>query len=220
MRRSRRIFRSGSLALGRGGREAMRVTVAIGLIGALVGVMAVLMAVPGTLFGRAPAVAGTITADAQQVAVIDGDTLRLRETVIRLRGIDAPPRGRVCHQPRGADFDCGVAAAEALAGMVRARQVACRLPPERTGRQRLPRRIVRVGWCGPQPRAGDRRLGACRGRHTAAGRRRKRGAQPTPGSVAKRRRRRLLGTPSGHERTPVCCRSEGCACRGVAVVFV
>lgn len=134
----------------------MRVTVAIGLIGALVGVMAVLTAVPGTLFGRAPAVAGTITADAQQVAVIDGDTLRLRETVIRLRGIDAPPRGRVCHQPRGADFDCGVAAAEALAGMVRARQVACRLSgrdangfPEgscESGGADLNRALVTGGW--------------------------------------------------------------------------
>jgi endonuclease YncB( thermonuclease family) len=105
----------------------MRMTVVIGLIGALLGAAAVLLAVPGTLFGRAPAVSGTITADAEQVAVIDGDTLRLRETVIRLRGIDAPPRGRVCRQPGGANFDCGVAAAEALAGMVRARPVACRL---------------------------------------------------------------------------------------------
>ena len=38
----------------------------------------------------------TMTADASQVAVVDGDTLRLRDTVIRLRGVAAPPRGTGC----------------------------------------------------------------------------------------------------------------------------
>jgi endonuclease YncB( thermonuclease family) len=127
MRRPRRIFRSGSFAPARGGFEAVRATVVIGLGGALVGAAVVLMAAPATLFGRAPAVSGSISAEAQQVAVIDGDTLRLRETVIRLRGIVAPPRGRQCRQAHGPAFDCGVVAAEALAGLVRARTVACRL---------------------------------------------------------------------------------------------
>jgi endonuclease YncB( thermonuclease family) len=147
--------------------KAVHATVLIGLVGALVGAAAGLMAVPARLFGRAPAVSGAISAEPQLVAVIDGDTLRLRETVIRLRGIDAPPRGRSCRRPDGADFDCGVAAAEALAGMVRARAVACRLSgrdasglPEgicESDGTELNRALVAGGWAHA---TGDARLAA------------------------------------------------------------
>jgi endonuclease YncB( thermonuclease family) len=74
-----------------------------------------------------PVPSGTLTADATQVAVVDGDTLRLRDTVIRLEGITAPARGRTCRTAADVGVDCGAAATQALAGLVRDRTVSCHL---------------------------------------------------------------------------------------------
>ena len=59
--------------------------------------------------------------------MVDGQTLRLRENVIRLQGLVAPGRGLACHGDGGAVYDCGAAAAAALAGIVRDHAVLCRL---------------------------------------------------------------------------------------------
>lgn len=86
-----------------------------------------MIALPADLFGRASGIATTISAESPQVAVIDGDTLRLRDTMIRLQGINAPTRGKTCQQPGGAEFDCGEASGRALAALVRGRAVSCQI---------------------------------------------------------------------------------------------
>lgn len=74
----------------------------------------------------------SIDAEPQQVAVVDGSTLRLQDTVIGLLGVAAPGRG-ACPAADGssastpASPDCGNAASATLAGLVRAHRVECRL---------------------------------------------------------------------------------------------
>jgi endonuclease YncB( thermonuclease family) len=98
-----------------------------GLIGAVVGSGLMLFSSPSALFGRVPRLSGQLDADAPLVAVVDGQTLRLRESVIRLHGVVAPMRGQECQGADGARFDCGAAASEALSALVRGHAVACRL---------------------------------------------------------------------------------------------
>lgn len=98
-----------------------------GLVGALSGAMLVLLALPSDLFGRVPPVSGTLSAASPQVAVVDGETLLLHETVVRLQGIAAPQRGQSCHAADGAVTDCGGASTDALAALVRGHEVTCRL---------------------------------------------------------------------------------------------
>lgn len=73
---------------------------------------------------RAPA-NSRITASADQIAVVDGDTLRVGEHVVRLTGIAAPARGSVCHGDGSTELDCGAAAANAVSAMVRGKAVDC-----------------------------------------------------------------------------------------------
>lgn len=80
----------------------------------------VMVGISTDLFGRAPGPALRTEAEPRDVAVIDGGTLRLRDRVLRLRGITVPERGTGC----GAT-DCGAAAAAELAGLVRDHRVDC-----------------------------------------------------------------------------------------------
>ncbi len=91
------------------------------------GAVVMMLALPADLFGRVPALSGELHAESGQVAVVDGQTLRLRDTTIRLAGIHAPPRGQTCRDDRGAAYDCGGAASAALAGLVRGRLITCTL---------------------------------------------------------------------------------------------
>ena len=68
-----------------------------------------------------------LAADASQVAVLDGDTLRMRNQVIRLDGIEAPGRDGSCRHASGAGLDCGTASANALASLVHRGAVNCTL---------------------------------------------------------------------------------------------
>jgi endonuclease YncB( thermonuclease family) len=164
LHRPRRIFRSGSFASGGGGWRA-RPTVIAGLIGAIGGAALMLFSSPAVLFGRVPRLAGQLDADAPLVAVVDGQTLRLRETVIRLHGVVAPMRGQQCRAADGAAFDCGAAASEALAALVRGHAVACRLDgrdeagfPQghcEAGGVALNRAVVAAGWARADARAPD-----------------------------------------------------------------
>ena len=73
-----------------------------------------------------PAQAGTpAPGPAGSARVIDGDTLALAGRRIRLHGIDAPERGQACGGRAVPRWDCGAAAAEALAGLA-AGPVRCR----------------------------------------------------------------------------------------------
>ena len=105
----------------------MRPAVLAGLLGTAFGAVVMLFLLPSDLFGRVPPLAGTITAAPELVAVVDGETLRLREMVVRLQGVAAPPRGLSCHAADGSVSDCGAASATALAALVRGHAVACRL---------------------------------------------------------------------------------------------
>ena len=116
----------------------------------------VLTAMTSNLFGRAPPPVGEVAADPAQIAVVDADTLRLGGRVIRLAGISVPERGRSCRDGNGQDFDCGVAATNALAALIREASVDCKLHGsdhlgrslavcEADGRE-LNRALVDAGW--------------------------------------------------------------------------
>ncbi len=145
--------------------------------GVLAPVLAVALVVPAGLwaFDLASSAAGPraaampqerMVADADRVAVVDGNTLRLADRVVRLDGIIPPARGETCHGGNGAAFDCGVAAANALASLLRQGPVDCTLlgrdaagRPVATcsaGGEQLNRAVVPAGWA----RAGDQALRA------------------------------------------------------------
>lgn len=101
--------------------------------------------------------AGTqIQAAAAQSAVLDADTLRLGNQVVRLQGIAAPARGSICHGDSQTEYDCGSAAANALASLVQGTTIACTIQGhDRFGRpigdceaggRPLSRALVRDGW--------------------------------------------------------------------------
>jgi len=69
-----------------------------------------------------PAFAADITGRAY---VVDGDTLRIAGTEIRLEGIDAPEIGQMCADAPGRTFDCGRMVRRRLWDMVRGLPVTC-----------------------------------------------------------------------------------------------
>jgi endonuclease YncB( thermonuclease family) len=123
---------------------------------------AVTVGVAASLFVRsseAPAHAPAnlrLSAPAARLAVLDGDTLRVGDQVVRLAGITAPARGSVCHAAGQAEMDCGAAAANALASLVRDGAVDCTIHGHdgqgrpvgscQTGGKGLSETLVRDGW--------------------------------------------------------------------------
>lgn len=156
----RRIFRRAAQPAGpRLLRAALWIALPVGL--AVAGAAA-LPAVSGLVAARRPLPAATtLTADAAQVAVVDGDTLRLRDTVIRLRGVAAPARGTGCGQAAGAPLDCGGRASVILAGLVSHGPTECRLDGRdasgrplglcRSGGVEINRAVVESGWATAEP---------------------------------------------------------------------
>jgi endonuclease YncB( thermonuclease family) len=92
---------------------------------------------------------------AGQATVIDGDTLDIRGTRIRLHGIDAPESGQSC-QRDGISYRCGKQAAKALDTLVSWRPVRCqKRDTDRYGRAvaecfvgstSINQHMVREGW--------------------------------------------------------------------------
>jgi endonuclease YncB( thermonuclease family) len=103
---------------------------------AALGWLVVGLGLPADLFGSAPR-EREWTVPAADVRVVDGDTLRLGDRTLRLSGIEAPARGLRCTDGEGRGFDCGAAAAEALARLVAGRDLVCRVH----GRDRFGRAI-------------------------------------------------------------------------------
>jgi endonuclease YncB( thermonuclease family) len=68
---------------------------------------------------------GHIAAAPGRTIVVDGDTLRMQNDVVRLDGVAAPARGDSCDQASRAD--CAAAAAAQLALLVRDHPVSCRV---------------------------------------------------------------------------------------------
>lgn len=70
--------------------------------------------------------------------VVDGDTLRIGETRIRLKGIDAPEREQACRRS-GQAYPCGETARKGLIALVAGKEVRCRS----SGRDRYGRVLAR-----------------------------------------------------------------------------
>src|ERR1700730_14854443 len=62
---------------------------------------------------------------AGQASIIDGDTLEVHGTKIRLWGIDAPESSQLCRGEDSLQYRCGAEAANALAAFIHARPVNC-----------------------------------------------------------------------------------------------
>lgn len=125
LHRPRRIFRAQRLPTPSPG--ILGRLLAVGAIGVLGTAVAIVVSTPSDLFGRVPAPSGTIRAEPTDVAVIDGGTLRVGDSVVRLAGVEAPARTVMCHRPDGTSYDCGATAAARLADLVRGRAVTCEL---------------------------------------------------------------------------------------------
>lgn len=96
-------------------------------LGAAVTAAVLAMAMPGDLLGSAPE-EQSWRAPAAEVRVLDGDTLRLGDRVLRLHALEVPERGRaICRGAGGGPQDCAAAAADLLARLVAERDVECRL---------------------------------------------------------------------------------------------
>lgn len=139
--RRRRIFRPNPAP-----RRIGRGIAVLALAG--LGSVFVALGLPSDLLGSAPRNQEWRAAGAD-IRVVDGDTLRLGDRMLRLYGVDAPERGQSCTDARGALYDCGTSAAAALAQLVGERGVQCRL----YGRDRFGRAL---GVC----RAGETELNA------------------------------------------------------------
>lgn len=61
-----------------------------------------------------------------RATVIDGDTLEIRGTRVRLWGVDAPESSQPCYLARGRVWRCGAEAANALSDFIGSRTVICR----------------------------------------------------------------------------------------------
>jgi endonuclease YncB( thermonuclease family) len=82
---------------------------------------------------RAPA-SQHLSVQADRLSVLDGDTLRVGDQVVRLDGIVVPARGSLCRGPGQTEVDCGSAAANALASLVRGNAVECTIRHDDQGR--------------------------------------------------------------------------------------
>jgi endonuclease YncB( thermonuclease family) len=122
----RRIFRPNAGPLPFRGRSLPSIGVLLATAGgaATILVTASLFVRPSEAPARAPA-SSHLSASADRLVVLDGDTLRVGDQVVRLAGIAAPARGSTCHDAGRGDIDCGSAAATALGLLVRASGVEC-----------------------------------------------------------------------------------------------
>lgn len=78
------------------------------------------------------------------VRVVDGDTLDMGGTRVRLHGIDAPELGQHCIRPDGAAWDCGAWVAVQLRAWIGAHEVTC----DQVDTDRYGRVVARCGLAG------------------------------------------------------------------------
>lgn len=57
--------------------------------------------------------------------IVDGDTLAIGSTKVRLEGIDAPETDQVCLNASGAHWTCGIEARDQLAAQIAGREISC-----------------------------------------------------------------------------------------------
>lgn len=90
------------------------------LLDLLVLALLVMMAAYGTTFLPGGEIAGT-------AKVIDGDSLNLDGTEIRLFGIDAPEARQICTDKAGNPYSCGREATRALRRLIAGRPLTCQV---------------------------------------------------------------------------------------------
>jgi endonuclease YncB( thermonuclease family) len=78
------------------------------------------------LLAPGPAVAQTIVGPA---LAIDGDSLSVGGREVRLQGVDAPEMAQSCKDANGRPWACGVAARDALAGLLARGPATCAIDP-------------------------------------------------------------------------------------------
>lgn len=64
--------------------------------------------------------------DMQHIKVIDGDSIVLNGTEIRLEGIDAPEYKQICHDKNNQKYRCGIKAREFLVDFIKGKDVVCK----------------------------------------------------------------------------------------------
>jgi endonuclease YncB( thermonuclease family) len=101
------------------------------------------LGLPGSLLGSAPR-QQEWRAEAAEIRIVDGETLRLGDRTVRLYGLEAPERGERCADAGGRAFDCGAAAADALSRLVAGNGLSCAVH----GRDRFGRAL---GLCAAGP---------------------------------------------------------------------
>ena len=102
LQRPRRIFRGSPFDSPRlRGRSLLQRMMLVGLAGAGIGAGLLMFGRPRTCSDRRRRRPGAVSADPLLVAVVDGATLRLHDTVVRLHGVAAPARGRTCPDGQG-----------------------------------------------------------------------------------------------------------------------
>lgn len=61
-----------------------------------------------------------------QAHIVDGDTISIGETKIRLHGIDAPEMFQTCQNRRGTSYRCGQSSKDALQILIGPRLIRCK----------------------------------------------------------------------------------------------
>ena len=74
--------------------------------------------------------------------IMDGDTIRIGETHVRLWGIDAPETRQQCRETDGKPYSCGIEAKSTLAKIISGRVVTCHQRGSNPQRGKLKARVV------------------------------------------------------------------------------
>jgi endonuclease YncB( thermonuclease family) len=78
---------------------------------------------------------GLLAPESGNARAIDGDSLRIGKSEIRLHGIDAPELNQTCADEAGGEWPCGREARELLRELVRGAETSCRpVDTDRYGR--------------------------------------------------------------------------------------
>jgi endonuclease YncB( thermonuclease family) len=101
--------------------------------------------------------------------IVDGDTIEIASTKIRLQGIDAPETDQLCLDAKGEKWACGVAARDALSAFSHNQPWSCEINGhDRYGRslgtcsipgQDINQWMVRSGWAMAFVKYSDRYIG-------------------------------------------------------------
>jgi endonuclease YncB( thermonuclease family) len=98
-----------------------------------------------------------LSAQADTVKVVDGDSLEIGLRRIRLDGIDAPEFAQICQTSDGKDYDCGLKALHYLEKLTDGKEIDCRCLEQKDRYQRdicecfaenisLNQAMVSAGW--------------------------------------------------------------------------